>query len=568
MAATPWRYDVKFDGGTPGNVAGGPTDTYHYGFPGSTGVRSFFADDIVYRGTHSCKMTHLYRPNPALPWDYYTNVSDDWGECMGTIGLGNSSTEIPHEQWLTEGDEFWYGAAFYFKPPWKWGATYWGEPPYLPDPPDEVVGGHTKIMRMRSRFWVPGHGWTGNGGILSLIARTNAEGSGGSAGIIQISCEPAGWDFDTGHYFDLDRWMWIEFNVKLGAAGAGHFRAWKDGQLIFNDESQATWRITSPTYGVDALMMSQWNGGCPDTPNTPALIGGVLQDSYQDSYHDEIVFTDITPTVADKYGHPMIGPPGWVSPQAYVAPHAYHKPSELRGTVPMYTAPETGTYEYSSVGKGFIVTRWGAGQTSFAVTGIGQVDGTVLMATPKYIGAPDGPGAVPVLPGTRTLSEMISDAVGPTVGDAPLPFGPRPDRDLVGFGGDEGGIVEFNLDEVMNSPIKLAAQQLCAITDAFDMGIPALKNIYGVTVNTDLRTPLTIGILSRMNPREEWREAVWNSFHWERPTVGCNVAGIWFKVVVWGTNYERGRIGEITVSWKLQDMRHLHSNPELMARAR
>ena len=109
------------------------------------------------------------------------------------------------------------------------------------------------------------------------------------------------------NYLTVGQWHCIELYAKAGSTSNGIFRAWHNGELIW----EHTNINTIPPSGyigngtIVGHLLGWWNGGFPKD---------------QDIYFDDLVITNETPTNRDKEGNFMIGPTGGPLPSAPTPP--------------------------------------------------------------------------------------------------------------------------------------------------------------------------------------------------------------------------------------------------------
>ena len=119
---------------------------------------------------------------------------------------------------------------------------------------------------------------------------------------------PVGTIRSIGEQITTGRWHAYELYIKFsGVPGKGIFRAWQDGNLIFEDKRTATMNSTT-SYADFVWIFTYWNNKAPRT---------------QSAYIDDVVITNQRPNNVDSRGNPYIG----VGSTTYQAPtNTYQAP--------------------------------------------------------------------------------------------------------------------------------------------------------------------------------------------------------------------------------------------------
>jgi hypothetical protein len=242
-----WTETYTFEDGTNEAACTGST-----GFD-SAGTTTTFSTTMAHTGTKSAKFIHPVG-------------QDDWNEATGIIGIPN----------VAEGGEIWIRWYDYIVPTWDWTAN-------------PVV----KVMRIGTyNTGGEGEGW------LSVFAHH-------TDGMIMLSNEPLDIQTNSTTAFTQGAWTCYEMYVKLHAtAGQAIFRIWKNGILVHNDITHATFVNATDTARI-VYVWSYWNGNVPAT---------------QTDYLDDLIITSDTPANRDAADNPMIGPSDWESEADETAP--------------------------------------------------------------------------------------------------------------------------------------------------------------------------------------------------------------------------------------------------------
>jgi len=106
----------------------------------------------------------------------------------------------------------------------------------------------------------------------------------------------------SGHWLTEGRWHQLELYVKASSTGAGTFRLWHDGTLIWEKTNIQTippngWIGEAPTNWYVNHFMGWWNQG------------GTVPTKDQYLYVDDFIYTNQRPSITDAFGNYMIGPP-------------------------------------------------------------------------------------------------------------------------------------------------------------------------------------------------------------------------------------------------------------------
>jgi len=229
---------------------------------------------------------------------------------------------------------------------------------------------------------------------------------------------------------------------------------------------------------------------------------------------------------------------------------------------PLYTEPDPPDFEYSSVGKGFMVSKHGVNQVDYNITGVGQRHGTVIMAVNgRYFGSPDGPAVSLSSTPVRTLEEVFGSSSGTVENFGGLPWGPDED-DMDGISGDTaGGFIERNVGELtVQTPMDLLAGRAMWISEAHDMGFAGNEKMWkSLSFETELDVPLITGVIPYRNRSEGWLEPVYYTCGIHRPSTAVHVAALAHKLMFHCQNHaSRVALDAIKVNFELTDNRQLH----------
>lgn len=238
---------------------------------------------------------------------------------------------------------------------------------------------------------------------------------------------------------------------------------------------------------------------------------------------------------------------------------------------PLYTTPDPPEYDYSSVGKGFMISKHGVNQVDYQVTGVGQRHGTVIMAVNgSYFGSPDGP-AIGVSPTpVRSLQEVFASSTGTVEDIGSLPWGPDED-DMEGISGDDaGGYIERTIGDVtVQTPASLLMGRALWLSEAHDMGLPGNEKMWkSMSMQTDLEVATTVGVVPYRGRVEGWMDPVYYSIGPTRAATALAVTAIAHKLMIFCQNHAPGRILDvIRVNFELSDNRQLHGYTRPMRNA-
>lgn len=254
-----WVINSDFESGTPG-VEAQDSDGF---FDAHTGSK--YTSERAHTGSQSAKMTII-------------EGSDGWGDWGGEFNYRDTPAK--------HGQEIWYRVWLYYPSDWVFSSG----PKNLRIHVQQNSGanvGYLDIFFLADRIKMQNE-------IASRIEFVNNPCSGG--GINEFLCNNGGDGSDRVIPYNMNakrgQWMAVEIYTKLHATpGQAVFRAWIDGEMIWEDTKSRTMINTSDESDL-IFMHTTWNNGAPTT---------------QSDYIDDVIITTDTPSNRDAYGNAYIG---------------------------------------------------------------------------------------------------------------------------------------------------------------------------------------------------------------------------------------------------------------------
>lgn len=263
VTASAWIINSDFEQGTVGEKAKGPS-----GFGGAKGLTVFTREKSL-SGSQSAKAT-------------ITEGNDGWRQWGG-------QTIFPTP--LKVGDEIWYRVFIYYPQDWIFGNGPKGLRIHLADNAGGNIGYFDYFilgnqLNLASEI----------GSSLDVVGGGPCP-YGSNPNWKQFRCNMEKLGNPQKNLINVTKGTWhaFEMYVKLHhEPGKAMYRAWYDGQLIFEDPLTAT--MKSPTDQADFIyLFTTWNGGAPAT---------------QSNYIDDLLITNEIPSNRDSKGNPFIGTGG------------------------------------------------------------------------------------------------------------------------------------------------------------------------------------------------------------------------------------------------------------------
>lgn len=309
VTASGFNRAIDFDSGTLGASAARADSIYGYEEYASSAT-SVFSDTFLDTASTMAVKTTLIEGTAGDSPNLHFGGRFYYGDARTTpLQTDNRVT-------LGEGEEVWFRISIYYPVAGEEGAPSLGGVPTGEDWQFNTTNAGMKTIRMSIG---------GTNKYIDLYTERQSAWGGGSFHYVQNEVVLPQTDFyqvhnprDVANTSGFIRnkvgvepkigtgWNTYEVNLKHTAIeGAGHWRIWQEGVLVWEDMVVPTMR--SGDEGNFVAHITYWNNKLPN-----GTFSGAPQT--QSCWIDNVKMQESIPSGRDAAGNPMIGPIGWVNP--------------------------------------------------------------------------------------------------------------------------------------------------------------------------------------------------------------------------------------------------------------